>query len=215
MRDGHFTQLCGCKFEEHISEMFAAGKARAIVRGEKSARAPYIDWPYCVYDENRIARLKGLVCAALTAQKWFEEHKPRWAPLLPLSVADCEKLESAGSSRLKLVSYYGRSQMASKWDKRHPSFADHACGVMASPSAPDHLRKDPGLMAEFRPRPLEGLDWFLCWNRPERVVELRQQLIRRRQYLRSRGMPRTSLWMQTADQLIAGLDACCPSKFTT
>jgi hypothetical protein len=87
---------------------------------------------------------------ALTAQKWFEEHKPRWAPLLPLSVADCEKLESAGSSRLKLVGYYGRSQMASKWDKRHPSFADHACGVMASPSAPDHLRKDPGLMVLAR-----------------------------------------------------------------
>jgi len=207
------SQLCQCKFEKHIGKMFATGKVRAIVRGEKFARAPYIDWPYCVYDENRIARLKGLVCAALTAQKWFEEHKPRWAPSLPLSIAECEKLERAGSNRLKLVGYYGRSQMASEWDKRHPSFHAHACGVMASPHTPDYLRNDPELLAEFPPRPLEGLDRFLCWNKPEMIEKLGQELVRLQQYLRDRGMPEDADWMQTANLLLAHISECCPSAF--
>jgi hypothetical protein len=41
---------------------------------------------------------------------------------------------------------------------------DPGCGVMAHPSAPNHVRDDPELQAEFPARALPGLCGRLVWS---------------------------------------------------
>ena len=45
----------------------------------------------------------------------------------------------------------------------HASFFDYGCGVMAHPRAPDHVRDDPELQAEFPAKELPGLSGRLVW----------------------------------------------------
>jgi hypothetical protein len=45
----------------------------------------------------------------------------------------------------------------------HPRFHAFACGMMAHPAAPEHVRNDPELQAEFPARPLPGLSGRMIW----------------------------------------------------
>jgi hypothetical protein len=202
-----FTQRCADRVAQHVAKLFEANKLRAIVAGEEFARAPYIGWRYRV---NGGPRIQQIVCAALVERKRFEELKPSWAPALPINKADCEKLKYDVSPKLNLVGYYGSSRAASEWNE-HPSFLHYGCGLLAYEHAPPHLRAAPELLEEFPPRRLEGLDRFLCWNRLDRTVELRQQLLRQRQYWRARGMPDDCVWMKTTNQLLAGVSELYPN----
>jgi hypothetical protein len=56
--------------------------------------------------------------------------------------------------------------------RTHPSFHDFNRGVMAHPRAPEHVRNDPELRAEFPARELPGLCGRLVWfgeNLPRRT----------------------------------------------
>jgi hypothetical protein len=206
--DDRLIKLCAREFEQHVAQLFETNKLRAVVAGEEFAYAPYIGWRYRV---NCGPRIQQIVCSALAARKLFEKSKPPWAPSLPISKPDCDKLRYDGNPKFNLIGYYGGSRAASEWDERHPSFIDYGCGLMAYKHAPDHLKRDPELLEEFPPCRLEGLDRFLCWNRPKAIVELRRQLARQRQDFKSRGMPDDCVWMKSANQLLAQLSECYPN----
>jgi|SRR6516165_10214688 hypothetical protein len=101
--------------------------------------------------------------------------------------------------------------MASEFDEQHPSFPDYGCGLMAYKHAPDHLKRDRELLAEFSPRRLDGLDRFLRWNRADRLIEIQRKLIRQREDLKRLGMPDDCPWMKTTNQLIADASEIYPN----
>lgn len=204
----NLTEVCAAAFEKHVGELFEANKLRAIVAGEEFAHAPYIGFKYRI---DCGPRIQQIVCFALATRKLFEKSKPSWAPALPISVIEYEKLKNDESPRINLVGHYGGSLIALEWDERHPSFPDYGCGLMAYEHTPDHLKRDPELLEEFPPRRLDGLDRFLFWNRPDRVVELRRKLVRQRQDWKNRGMPDDCPWMKTTNQLIADASECYPN----
>jgi hypothetical protein len=88
MRDD--LELCAREYTKHIAELLEANRLRAIVAGEEFAFAPYIGRRYRVNCESQIQQL---VCLALATRKLFEESKPSWAPALPISVVEYEKLK--------------------------------------------------------------------------------------------------------------------------
>jgi len=103
---------------------------------------------------------------ALNARARFGSDNPGM-PRLPLSYEEREDLKRGGLEHI--VAWFARSLEALDYDcGRHPSFDEYACGVMASPLAPDFITHDPELSRRFPPRPLDGLGPGLCW-RPARL----------------------------------------------
>jgi hypothetical protein len=145
--------------------------------------------------------------SAVRARQHFRQHGPSWAPLLPLTFADIDKMRYSPSNRIELVGHYAGSLMMQGWDlKIHPSFHDHACGVRAYKYAPEHIRNDPELAAEFPARPLSGIDLSLGWNTPEQIAELRHATICLKQRQHDWGVPEAVL-RERFDQEIADLNA--------
>jgi hypothetical protein len=69
------------------------------------------------------------------------------------------------------VALFARSLATLDYDfKSHPSFDEYARGVMASPNAPEFIKKDPDLRRRFSPGPLRGLGSGLIW-RPRAIPE--------------------------------------------
>src|SRR5262245_23712914 len=98
-------------------------KARAS--GDKLFHVPIIGRLCAVQNEDYIAKLKQLTRAALAARKHFREHGPPWAPHLPLTFAEIERMECDESNRVELVGHYASSLMMLEWDyQTHPSFHD-------------------------------------------------------------------------------------------
>jgi len=101
----------------------------------------------------------------LYARAWFADHAPPDAPPLPLSYGEREHLKRGDLGHL--VALYARSLAEQRYDvKRHPSFHDYACGVMASGLFAGEDSED--LLRRFPPRPLAGLDDGLYWAPPPR-----------------------------------------------
>src|ERR1035441_5341243 len=91
---------------------------------------------------------------ALAARKWFELHGPPDLPPLPLGYDEREALKRGGVSHI--FAWYACSVACQDYAiKKHPSFYDYACGVMASEHAPDFIKKDEELQRRFPPRPLD------------------------------------------------------------
>lgn len=100
---------------------------------------------------------------ALMARRWFAGVAPEDAPFLPLSYEECERLKVGGISTI--VAWFAQSLMRLDYDlESHPSFEEYARGVMASPNAPDFIKKDPDLRRRFSPVSLCGLGSGLFWR---------------------------------------------------
>jgi hypothetical protein len=103
---------------------------------------------------------------ALETREWFARHAPPDAPPLPLCYADREHLKVGGLHHI--VAWFARSLGARDYNYRqHPSFADYAAGVLASPDAPGFITKNEELRRRFPPRRLEGLDGGMYWDPPK------------------------------------------------
>jgi hypothetical protein len=106
---------------------------------------------------------KGLWPQAQAAREWFAIHGPADAPPLPLTYAEREDLKRGGVTHL--IAWYARSLADQDYDvKKHPSFFDYACGVMASQHAPWFIKKDQALHRRFPARSLPGLTPNLDWE---------------------------------------------------
>ena len=108
-----------------------------------------------------------LICETrniLQAQAFHARHAPRWA--IPLPVGDeISPLLRSSSGPLCLLAHYSCSlRMADYNYTAHPSLSTFGCGVMAHPKAPDHIRDDPELQAEFPAKELPGLSAQLIWS---------------------------------------------------
>jgi hypothetical protein len=105
---------------------------------------------------------------ALAARKWFELNSPPDARPLPLGYNEREDLKVGGLKHL--VAWYACSVACQDYAiKKHPSFDDYACGLMASehisyPAA--RIQEDAELLRRFPPRPLKGLGPALIWEPP-------------------------------------------------
>jgi hypothetical protein len=183
MNDNDYARLGAHKFEQEVDKLFEAEKSRVLACREEYGRVPYLDYPYCVLDgEEIIAMFKRNVCLALAAKKWFEQHKPSWAPSLPLSPAEWEKVANDDDLRFELVCDYAASLAGLQHDYlAHPSFHDYCCALLTHEHTPDYLRTDPQLQQEFPPRKLAGLYGSSYWP-PEMVAEWLQMFRRNCQY---------------------------------
>jgi hypothetical protein len=106
---------------------------------------------------------KQAALRALLAREHFAMTGPEDAPRLPLSYEERENLKDGGLSHV--VAWFARSLAAQDYNfDRHPSFVSYARGVLASPHAPDFIKKDGYLAKRFPPRSLHGLGGGLLWR---------------------------------------------------
>lgn len=121
-------QRCEQAFADHVDALFRQARARWIEKDGVAnlkylvLEAPYIKLLYSAVDDAFIPKLKRLVCAALAAREQFHRTKPSWAPDLPISCADCEKLQNSASRRMRQLGDYGTSLQQSQYDPAHPLF---------------------------------------------------------------------------------------------
>src|SRR5215472_5647000 len=189
--------------EQHVEVAFEVQGMMAGLEEKQFARLPYLNDPYDLECKTLIPHYRRQVRAALAAREWFRQHAPPWAPELPLSSSDIGKLVRSKSPAIALVGYFAASLAACNWDfKNHPTFQIYAAGVMASPSASDHLKKDLKLLREFPPRELPGLDQGFIWGLSNRTVEFTQQLMRSEEHLRRCGMAEAAKQMRAVLQQI-------------
>jgi hypothetical protein len=116
--------------------------------------APFVEIHYAMFDDELIAELKDLICNALATQARFHASKPSWAPDLPLSLNAGRELKRKRDPRVRLVGYYGISQLVAKYDESHPAFEPFCRGLMADARTPKNLREDPDLQRLFPPKRL-------------------------------------------------------------
>jgi hypothetical protein len=174
----------------------------ASVAGEEFALTPYTEEPFSIRRESLFPLVRHTVCRAAVARASFRESAPHWAPELPVSSADCEKMIRSKSNKIALVGYFGRSWACANWGP-HPSFRDYCCGLMASPHCPEHIRNDPELRKEFPPRELPDLDENLCWGIFGRIVEYTQEFLRNEAHWRRCGRTDDAKWMRGVIERIA------------
>jgi hypothetical protein len=185
----------------HVADKFELLRLVAEATGEEFVRTPYTEELVSARNESLFPFFEHSVCRALAARESFRQDAPPWAPDLPLSSADCEKMICGRSSKIALVGYYGRSLACANWGV-HPMFRDYACGLMASPDTPEHIRADPALLKEFPPRELPGLDQSLCWNTFGRIFEFTQQLMRNEENWRRCGLAADAAWARSVIERI-------------
>jgi hypothetical protein len=119
--------------------------------------APFIRVSYAMFDDELIATLKELTCKALAQQAQFHEIKPFWAPDLPLSFHASRELKFECDPRVRLVGYFGLSQLLAQYDESHPAFDRFCSGLLADERTRKNLREDPELRRLFPPEKFYGL----------------------------------------------------------
>jgi hypothetical protein len=183
------------RIERHVVSLFESRRQAAIAAGEEFGLSPYLEEPFSIRRESLFPVVQSTVCRALTIRTSFRESAPHWAPDLPVSSADCEKMISGKSNKIALVGYYGRSLACANWSF-HPSFRDFCCGVMACEYTPERIRTDLELLREFPPRELPDLDENLCWGIFGRIFEFTQECIRNEGHWRRCGKVDDAEWMR-------------------
>ena len=169
----------------HVAAMFEAERVAADLADKKFAVAPYTGERFSIDDESLLP--EQAVCRALFMHASFRETAPTWAPDLPLSSSDIEKMIQSKSNRIAVVGYFARSCACGNWSS-HPKFCDYVAGLLACEHTPERIRNDPQLLKEFPPRWLGGLDRSLCWGVRDRIVEMTRQLIKGEENWRRCGM---------------------------
>jgi len=201
MRDAFFQKL-----ERHVTGMFDVVWLKAEAAGEEFARTPYTGELFSIHHEAMFPYLERIVCQALAHRASFRETAPHWAPELPLSPAEWEKMIGSKSNQITVVGYFGRSLACAEWNI-HLSFRDYACGLMACEHTPKCIRTDPDLLKEFSPNPsLQGLDSSLCWGVHARIIEFTQLLMRNEEIWYGCGMADEAGRMRDAIELLMKLD---------
>jgi hypothetical protein len=121
-----------------------------------------VDVPWFHYTAFSKAGLIYQIGTALAARAWFAKHGPAWAPQLPLGFEIPPLIRGGGP--LHLLGRYAQSLETLGYDYiTHPQLYDFGCGVMAHPDAPEHIRNDFELQAEFPAKELPGLGPRLLW----------------------------------------------------
>jgi hypothetical protein len=116
-----------------------------------------------------IKEQKEAAIVALLAREYFAVNGPLDAPQLPLNIDDRDSYRSAGGLK-GVVGFYARSLYAQGYDvRKHPSFFDFACGLMALAVVKGlwNLEKDETLLRRFPPRPLPGMTPSAYWQPAE------------------------------------------------
>src|SRR5262249_17090788 len=181
MRDPFFKKL-----EQHVAGMFEAVRAAADLTGEQYARTPYTGELFSTQHDDLLPHLEQTVCRALAFREAFRETAPHWAPELPLSSAEYEKMIVSKNAKIALAGHYARSLACANWGP-HPSFHDYCCGVMAYEFTPSYIRTDPALLKEFPPRELPEFDHSLCWGTHKRIFEFTHLLMKNEEIWRRCG----------------------------
>jgi len=180
MNEGFF-QLCADEFAKHVDELFDREIEQALAREPPLGHAPIIGTLFDAVDEDAIAKLKRLACAARAACIWHRKSAPPWARDLPVSDTDplFDRQRNELTPRQQILRYFAYSLRWNDWEyEEHPVFPTYARGVMSYDFAPDELRNDPDLIKEFPPRPLAGIDIQMHYNTPENVAWRRRELLR-------------------------------------
>jgi hypothetical protein len=117
-----------------------------------------------IWGDDPVEPQKETARRALAAREWFAKNGPAyWQPL----AITHEEREHQKSHGMHIPSWFARSLEAHDYDlKRHPSWKDFACGVMARPETPDFIRCDLVLQRTFPPRHLDGLGPGQYWGAP-------------------------------------------------
>lgn len=159
-------ERAAAEFEHYIIRLHAAVPDR---EGFAKACVPWSRTPLR-FAQSEIPGLVREIQRVLQARAFFAQAEPAWAPL-PVGDETTPLLRSA-SGPMCLLGNFACSLMMLSYDYlQHPPFFDYACGVMFNPHAPNHVRDDPELQAEFPARELPGLCGRLVWFNPtERIV---------------------------------------------
>lgn len=106
---------------------------------------------------------------AQRARRWFAKNGPADAPPLPLCYGEREALKHGGQDHI--IALFARSLAVQGYDwRKHPTFYDYACGIMASKNIVYGVKNDDELKKRYPPRPLQGLkECDLCWEHPLKV----------------------------------------------
>jgi hypothetical protein len=126
-----------------------------------------------VWGDDPIAPQKKAAVAFFRAQEWFAVDGPPDAPPLPLNIDDRDRYRDA-RGLMGIVGFYARSLSRQDYDvRKHPSFDDFACGLMALAMEKGvwDLEKDETLIRRFPPRPLAGMVPAAYWAPPKEYAE--------------------------------------------
>jgi hypothetical protein len=158
MLNNLLQERCEIAFVQYVADVLAS---EPDCCGQASADVPWgRGWGFT---KAGIPHLIRDIRAALDAKVWFNECGPDWAKPLPMG-RECAALFQARGALHLLGRYAFSLQMADFDYLKHPQPFDYFCGVMAHPNAPDHVRDDPELQAEFPAKVLPGLCSRLIWS---------------------------------------------------
>jgi hypothetical protein len=100
-------------------------------------------------------------------------HVPADAPPFPLSYIEREDYRRMGGVHTLSALYASSLEGLGDDRKRHASFHDYACGVLASEhNGYTSLKEDAELLKRFPPRHLPGLGPDLRWRLPAQHAEV-------------------------------------------
>jgi hypothetical protein len=149
--------------EREVDRLFSEIKAK---RGDFCINP--VTGGHFIWGDDLIATQKKAAVDALRAQEWFAVNGPPDAPLLPLSHDEIERYRNA-RGLTGLVGFHARSLARQGWDvRKHPSFEDFCCGLMATNTNMWVIEKDENLKRRFPPRPLAGMTPGAYWAPPLR-----------------------------------------------
>src|SRR5262249_13971453 len=192
------------KLEQHVGGLFEAVRTAANLTGERFGRTPYTDELFAVQGESLLP-YEQTVCRAVATREAFREHAPHWAPELPLSPAEWEKMIRSKDSKIAVVGYFGRSVACANWTS-HLAFYDYVCGLMACEFTPPCIRAYVELQLKFAPKPIAGFDRSLCWGVDKRIFEFTQQLMKTEKIWRYCGMTDDAKWIRSVIERIGRIE---------
>jgi hypothetical protein len=174
------SDFCEATFGKYFDTKLQENLVRKRCReGRDYAELPVLGGWHLI---EQIAQYRTIACRALIVQAQFEWEKPDWAPRLPTSAEEIDKLQHNTTCRLSVVGHYAESRQGVYWGP-HPGWDAYCAGLCALPDAIKFMRH-AGL--ETRPRRIEGLDpqtWRLIlpletrvWNLAAEVMLARQRI---------------------------------------
>src|SRR5262245_22326104 len=190
------------KLGKHVGGLLETIRLKANAAGEKFARTPYTDELFSIQDKFLFPYLERIECQALAHREWFRATAPHWAPELPLSPAEWEKMIASKSPKIAVVGYFGRSLACASWSNIHPLFGEYVAGLLAYEFTPPCIRADPALLKEYPPRVFQGFDKSLCWGVRFRISEIAEQLMKVEESWYRGGMGDDAAWMRSIIELI-------------
>jgi len=191
----NLTHLCADELERYVEKLFNEAERLAkpeLARGQTNVKAPVIGIWYDSWSDEQAERAQRLARAALAACEWHRRCAPIWALPLPVHCDELDHILNRPLPRQLLLQKFACSMRHYDWDLRHPPLPNWARTVMAYKGAPDILREDADLRAEFPPRKLcelwgPGTPDPLNWTSPEMAA--RNEAFSEFRRLRNEGVP--------------------------